>query len=64
VIVSQLVSLSYILYDYVVLLDSGTVDFREFICMMSTFCKVKTPLELDQELREIFQVIFLKRNVF
>jgi Ca2+-binding EF-hand superfamily protein len=36
--------------------DSGTVDFEEFICMMSKFRKVKTSNELDDELLEIFKV--------
>lgn len=39
-------------------LDSGTVDFEEFICMMSKFRQVKTTTELDDELKEIFQVRF------
>ena len=36
--------------------DSGTVDFEEFVNMMSKFRKVKTTNELDDELKEIFQV--------
>lgn len=36
--------------------DSGTVDFEEFINMMSKSRKFKTTNELDEELKEIFQV--------
>jgi Ca2+-binding EF-hand superfamily protein len=36
--------------------DSGTVDFEEFIGMMSKFRQLKTSNELEQELKEIFNV--------
>ncbi len=44
-------------HAYEKILDSGTVDFEEFINMMSKFRKVKTSNELDDELMEIFNVI-------
>ena len=56
--------LSWILLELVslkglfLILDSGTVDFEEFICMMSKFRQVKTTTELDDELKEIFQVSY------
>ena len=37
--------------------DSGTVDFEEFIGMMSKFRQLKSSNELEQELQEIFNVI-------
>jgi Ca2+-binding EF-hand superfamily protein len=36
--------------------ESGTVDFEEFINMMSKFRKVKSSKELEDELKEIFNV--------
>ncbi len=36
--------------------DSGTVDFEEFIGMMSKFRQLKSSNELEQELQEIFNV--------
>jgi hypothetical protein len=37
-------------------IDSGTVDFEEFIGMMSKFRQAKTSTELEEELKEIFNV--------
>jgi hypothetical protein len=45
-----------ILWNWIV----GSVDFEEFICMMSKFRKVKTSNESEDELKEIFNVISVK----
>ena len=42
-------------------LDSGTVDFEEFISMMSACRQIKSINELDDELKEIFNVTQLTR---
>ena len=46
----------FVLNRFQLVTDSGTVDFEEFVNMMSKFRKVKTTNELDDELKEIFQV--------
>ncbi len=47
-----------IIHDFIILFfkESGTVDFEEFICMMSQIKHVKTTKEQDDELKEIFDV--------
>ncbi|CAF0810181.1 unnamed protein product [Brachionus calyciflorus] len=42
--------------------NSGTVDFEEFICMMSKFRK--TAKELDDELKEIFKIFDKNKDGF